>query len=126
MKIFAKIEKVAKEIFKESFVTVELVGNPEIRHIYLRLNITGEQILELQKRFRILFVSNAYDEDSQRIGKKTTQVVLVSEKTSDQKDRSIINSLRILIKDIEEIPDGDVDRYLIIEEIQKIIKETKN
>ena len=34
-------------------------------------------------------------------------------------------ALKSLIKDIEEIPDGDVDRYLIIEQIKNIIKDTK-
>lgn len=34
----------------------------------------------------------------------------------------ITESLNTLIKDIKEIPDGDVDRYLIIDEIKKIIK----
>ena len=37
----------------------------------------------------------------------------------------IIKSLNNLIKDIEDIPDGDVDRYLIINEIKKIINEVK-
>jgi len=35
-------------------------------------------------------------------------------------------SLVKLVKDINEIRDGDVDRYLIIDEIEKIIKEIKN
>ncbi len=35
-------------------------------------------------------------------------------------------ALKKLIKDIKEIPDGDVDRYLIIDEIKKIIKDIKN
>ena len=34
-------------------------------------------------------------------------------------------ALKSLIKDIEEIPDGDVDRYLIIEQIKNIIKDSK-
>ncbi len=34
-------------------------------------------------------------------------------------------SLKKLIKDIQDIPDGDVDRYLIIDEIKRIIKEIK-
>ena len=34
-------------------------------------------------------------------------------------------ALKTLIKDIEEIPDGDVDRYLIIEQIKNIIKDSK-
>jgi len=33
--------------------------------------------------------------------------------------------LQILVKDIRDIPDGDVDRYLIIDEIKKIIKNIK-
>ena len=36
------------------------------------------------------------------------------------------DSLEKLVKDINEIPDGDVDRYLIIDEIKTIIKEIKN
>ena len=35
-------------------------------------------------------------------------------------------ALKKLIKDIEEIPDGDVDRYLIIDEIKRISKDIKN
>lgn len=34
-------------------------------------------------------------------------------------------SLKKLIKEIEEIPDGDVDRYLIIDQIKNIIKDSK-
>ena len=36
-----------------------------------------------------------------------------------------IESLKNLIKEIEEIPDGEVDRYLIIEQIKNIIKDSK-
>jgi len=36
-----------------------------------------------------------------------------------------IESLKTLIKEIEEIPDGDVDRYLIIDQIKNIIKDSK-
>lgn len=53
----------------------------------------------------------------------------LSEKTKKVKafyTKPIIKSLKKLVKDIEEIPDGDVDRYLIIDEIKKIIKESKN
>lgn len=43
-----------------------------------------------------------------------------------EEDGSKINqALKKLIKDITEIPDGDVDRYLIIDEIKKIINENK-
>ena len=35
-------------------------------------------------------------------------------------------SLEKLVKDIKEIPDGDVDRYLIIDEIKAIIQEIKD
>ena len=34
-------------------------------------------------------------------------------------------SLQQLVLDIQEIPDGEVDRYLIIGEIEKIISEIK-
>ena len=34
-------------------------------------------------------------------------------------------SLKKLIKEIKEIPDGDVDRYLIINEIKNIIKDSQ-
>ena len=34
-------------------------------------------------------------------------------------------SLVELVKDIEDIPDGEVDRYLIIDKIKGIIKEIK-
>lgn len=74
------IDEITKEIFSESLVLVEQVNNPEIRHIYLKQNITGEQIKKLEENFKILFVSQTYDEDSKRIGKKTVQVVLVSQK----------------------------------------------
>lgn len=43
-----------------------------------------------------------------------------------ENDSKIQKTLKTLIKDIEEIPDGDVDRWLIIDEIKKIIKEIKN
>lgn len=48
------------------------------------------------------------------------QYVKLLEKENDD---SIEKKLKTLIKDIKEIPDGDVDRYLIIDEIEKIIKE---
>ena len=41
-------------------------------------------------------------------------------------DESIEKKLKDLVKEIKEIPDGDVDRYLIINEIDKIIKEIQN
>lgn len=34
-------------------------------------------------------------------------------------------SLKKLIKEIKEIPDGEVDRYLIIDEIKNIIKDSQ-
>ncbi len=37
----------------------------------------------------------------------------------------IIKKLKTLIKEIKEIPDGNVDRYLIIDEIKNIIKDSK-
>ena len=43
-----------------------------------------------------------------------------------ENENSIVKELKTLIKDIKEIPDGDVDRYLIIAEIKKIIKEASN
>jgi len=46
--------------------------------------------------------------------------------SSAEFDDSIEKKLETLIKEIEEIPDGDVDRYLIIDEIKGIIKEIKN
>lgn len=42
-----------------------------------------------------------------------------------KKDDSVKKALKTLINDIREIPDGDLDRYLIIDEIKKIIKEIK-
>ena len=36
----------------------------------------------------------------------------------------MITTLKSLIKDIKEIPDKDVDRYLIIEQIKNIIKDS--
>jgi len=35
-------------------------------------------------------------------------------------------SLEELVQDINEIPDGEVDRYLIIDKINGIIKEIKS
>ena len=118
---FEKIEEISKEIFKDSFVCVEMVNNANLRHIYLSLNLQGEQIKKLESKFKILFVSHGYDEDEKRIGKKILNVIVVSE--LDTKPAAQL--LKELIKDIKEIPDGDVDRYLIIDEIEKIIKEIK-
>ena len=66
---FEKIEEISKEIFKDSFVCVEMVNNANLRHIYLSLNLQGEQIKKLESKFKILFVSHGYDEDEKRIGK---------------------------------------------------------
>ena len=118
---FEKIEEISKEIFKDSFVLVERVNNASLRHIYLSLNLQGEQIKKLESKFKILFVSHGYPEDEKRIGKKILNVIVVSE--LDTKPAAQL--LKELIKDIKEIPDGDVDRYLIIDEIEKIIKEIK-
>lgn len=45
---------------------------------------------------------------------------------SYQPSPTVKKSLKKLVKEIKEIPDGDVDRYLIIDEIEKIIKEIPN
>ena len=47
-------------------------------------------------------------------------------KEYDDDNDSIKESLKSLVKEITEIPDGDVDRWLIIAEIEKIIKENKS
>ena len=46
---------------------------------------------------------------------------------SDSQDSPLttIESLKKLVKEIEEIPDGDVDRYLIIDQIKNIIKDSQ-
>lgn len=77
---FEKIQEIVQEIFDNSLVLIEQVNNPEIRHIYLKENLTGEQIKKLENNFKILFVSQTYDEDDKRLGEKTNQVVLVSQK----------------------------------------------
>ncbi|MEE9339537.1 MAG: hypothetical protein V3U87_15800 [Methylococcaceae bacterium] len=97
--IFANIQNDAKEIFTNSFVLVEKVNDPQIRHIYLKYNITGEQIQELQKRYQILFVSQTYDEDNKRLSQKTVQVVLVTQKKMS--DMQIIEYIR-RIKTIQD------------------------
>jgi len=53
------------------------------------------------------------------------QTWLDSQSTKEYDD-SIEKSLISLVKEIKEIPDGDVDRYLIIDEIEKIIKENSS
>jgi len=40
--------------------------------------------------------------------------------------QEIVADLEKLVVDIEEIPDGDVDRYLIIDAIKQIIKENQS
>lgn len=117
---FEKIEEICKEIFKDSFVCVEMVNNTNLRHIYLSLNLQGEQIKKLESKFKILFVSHGYDEDEKRIGTKILNVIVVSQLDT----KPLAQLLRELIKDIKEIPDGEVDRYLIIDEIERIIKES--
>lgn len=77
-----QIEQKAKEIFKESLVDVKLVNNPEIRHLYLKHNLTGEQIQELQKYYKILFTSIVYKEEQKGILKDAIFVILVTELVS--------------------------------------------
>lgn len=118
---FEKIDIICKEIFKDSFVIVEQVSNPELRHIYISMNLHGKEIKKLESEFKVLFVSRGYDEDSKRLGKNCEFVIVVThldQKTPEQ-------MLKTLVKEIKEIPDGDVDRYLIIHEIEGIIKEIK-
>ena len=38
----------------------------------------------------------------------------------------LVADLEKLVTDIEEIPDGDVDRYLIIDAINQVIKENSS
>ena len=73
--IFQNIEQYAKDIFKESLVAVKQVNKPEIRHIYTKHNLTGERILELEKFYRILFVSQVYNEE--RIDKKFDAILVI-------------------------------------------------
>lgn len=119
---FEKIDAICKEIFKESLVLVEQVSNPNLRHIYISKNLLGEEIKKLESHFKVLFVSRGYDEDSKRLGKNCEFVIVVSPLEKETPEQM----LKTLIKDIKEIPDGDVDRYLIIDEIKKIIKENAN
>ncbi len=119
---FENIDTICKEIFKESFVIVEQVSNPDLRHIYISKNLLGEEIKKLESKFKILFVSSGYDEDSKRLGKNCEFVIVVTHLDQETPEEM----LKTLIKDIREIPDGEVDRYLIIDEIKKIIKEIKS
>jgi hypothetical protein len=49
----------------------------------------------------------------------------LTKKLKEQYNKETVQKLKSLIKDIREIPDGEVDRYLIIVEIKKIIKDIK-
>ncbi len=76
---FHNIEQRTKEIFKESFVAVEQVDNPDIRHIYTKHNLTGDEIKGLQEFYKILFVSQVYDEERQDKKFDAILVILVTE-----------------------------------------------
>ncbi len=73
--IFQNIEQHTKDIFKESLVAVKQVDNPEIRHVYIKKNLEGDQILELEKFYRILFVSQVYDEE--RLDQKFDAILVI-------------------------------------------------
>ena len=76
--IFDNIEERAKEIFGDILVKVSQVNNPDIRHIYLNKNIEGTHILELQKNFRILFISTVHEEERLDQNFDAIQVILIA------------------------------------------------
>ena len=79
---FHNVEQRIKDIFKESFVAVQQVDNPDIRHIYTRHNLTGEEIKGLQEFYKILFVSQVYDEERKQKNFDAILVILVTEDDS--------------------------------------------
>ncbi len=65
-----------QDIFKNSFVLVEQVSNPDLRHIYISKNLLGEEIKKLESKFKVLFVSRGYDEDSKRLQDMITDTII--------------------------------------------------
>ena len=78
--IFHNIQQFTKDIFKESLVKVKQVDNPEIRHIYIKKNLEGNQIIQLEKFYRILFVSNVYEEERLDQNFDAILVILITNK----------------------------------------------
>ena len=77
--IFQNIEQITKDIFKESFVAVLQIKSDGIRHIYIKHNLSGEQIIELQKFYKIVFVAQVYEEEREQMNFDAIQVILVNE-----------------------------------------------
>lgn len=76
---FKDVEQITKDIFKESFVAVLQIKSDVIRHIYIKHNLSGEQIIELQKFYKIVFVAQVYEEEREQMNFDAIQVILVNE-----------------------------------------------
>ena len=84
-----------------------------------------EQIIEITEfGITINELMNKLKEGS-KADKETVKFMKEADKNPYDSPPKTKELLQILVKDIRDIPDGDVDRYLIIDEIKKIIKNIK-
>ena len=83
------------------------------------MNYTKKTIEELEKKF------DSHELWTKGEVKQVLNQVWLDSTNPNEVDDSIEKKLKALVKEIKEIPDGDVDRYLIIDEIEVIIKEAK-
>ncbi len=76
---FQDIELKTREIFEKALVKVVKIDNPELRHIYIRYHLQGEQLLALEKLYRILFVTQVYEEENKQEKMDAYQVIVICE-----------------------------------------------
>jgi len=91
---FQDIELKTREIFKNALVKVEQVDNPDLRHIYIRYNLTGEQSLAVSNLYKIISICQVYDEERKNEKKDAYQVILVSELDVDEETLTVAEILK--------------------------------
>lgn len=76
---FQDIELRIREIFGNALVKVAQVNNSNLRHIYIRYNLTGEQSLAVSNLYKIVSICQVYDEENKNEKMNAYQVIVVSE-----------------------------------------------
>lgn len=91
---FQDIELKTKEIFEKSFVKVVQIDNSDLRHIYIRKQVTGEELLAVSNLYKILFISQVYDEENKDQKMDAYQVLVVSELEVDEETLTVAEILK--------------------------------
>ena len=91
---FQNVELKTREIFEKSFVKVVQVDNPELRHIYIKHQVTGEELLAVSNLYKILFVSQVYDEENKDQNMDAYQVIVIAPLEEDEQTLTIPEVLK--------------------------------